>query len=126
MAASAQPSTSASQWFTGANGRAVLPRWPRDSCTRLPQDGRAALAALTWTTTAAVRIKQLTEDEVSVCDSDRMAKPVVVSATPSQNTVRFYLGRGYAPLAHPLAELYAEDEVRPSAGCVMRLQETWL
>ena len=30
---------------------------------------------------------------------------MVVSATPSQNTVRFYLGRGYRPMAEPLAEL---------------------
>jgi len=31
---------------------------------------------------------------------------MVVSATPSQNTVRFYLGRGFAPMANPLAELF--------------------
>lgn len=31
---------------------------------------------------------------------------MVVSATPSQNTVRFYLGRGFRPMAQPLAELY--------------------
>jgi GNAT superfamily N-acetyltransferase len=30
---------------------------------------------------------------------------IVVSATPSQNTVRFYLGRGYRPMARPLPEL---------------------
>ena len=30
---------------------------------------------------------------------------IVVSATPSQNTVRFYLGRGYEPDAAPLPEL---------------------
>jgi GNAT superfamily N-acetyltransferase len=30
---------------------------------------------------------------------------MVVSATPSENTVRFYLGRGYQPMAEPLAEL---------------------
>ncbi len=29
----------------------------------------------------------------------------VVSATPSANTVRFYLGRGYEPTAEPLPEL---------------------
>ncbi len=32
---------------------------------------------------------------------------VVVSATPSGNTVRFYLGRGYEPDADPLPELLA-------------------
>jgi hypothetical protein len=31
---------------------------------------------------------------------------MVVSATPSANAVRFYLGRGYEPTAEPLAELY--------------------
>ena len=32
---------------------------------------------------------------------------IVVSATPSENTVCFYLGRGYRPMAQPLAELLA-------------------
>ena len=31
---------------------------------------------------------------------------IVVSATPSENTVRFYLGRGYELMAQPLPELY--------------------
>jgi GNAT superfamily N-acetyltransferase len=31
---------------------------------------------------------------------------IVVSATPSANTVRFYLGRGYEPMEEPLAELF--------------------
>jgi len=31
---------------------------------------------------------------------------IVVSATPSQNTVRFYLGRGYEPMEEPLPELF--------------------
>ena len=31
---------------------------------------------------------------------------MVVSATPSVNTVRFYMGRGFAPAAEPLPELY--------------------
>lgn len=31
---------------------------------------------------------------------------MVVTATPSQNTVRFYLGRGFKPMAEPLAELF--------------------
>jgi len=30
---------------------------------------------------------------------------MVVSATPSENTVRFYRGRGFQPMAEPLAEL---------------------
>ena len=32
---------------------------------------------------------------------------MVVSATPSVNTVQFYMGRGFAPTAEPLPELYA-------------------
>lgn len=32
---------------------------------------------------------------------------MVVSATSSENTVRFYLGRGFEPTADPLAELFA-------------------
>jgi GNAT superfamily N-acetyltransferase len=31
---------------------------------------------------------------------------MVVSATPSLNTVRFYLGRGFEPMSDPLPELY--------------------
>ena len=34
------------------------------------------------------------------------ASDMVVSATPSENTVRFYLGRGFQPAAEPLAELF--------------------
>ena len=30
---------------------------------------------------------------------------MVVSATPSENTVRFYQGRGFVPMAEPLPEL---------------------
>jgi GNAT superfamily N-acetyltransferase len=33
------------------------------------------------------------------------AKEMVVSATPSKNTVTFYLGRGFVPMRHPLDEL---------------------
>ena len=31
---------------------------------------------------------------------------MVVTATPTENTVRFYLGRGFQPMAEPLAELF--------------------
>jgi hypothetical protein len=31
---------------------------------------------------------------------------MVVSATPSENSVRFYAGRGYEPMAQPLPELF--------------------
>ncbi len=32
---------------------------------------------------------------------------MVVTATPTENTVRFYRGRGFEPMAEPLAELFA-------------------
>jgi GNAT superfamily N-acetyltransferase len=44
--------------------------------------------------------EQLEELARTAGDSD-----MVVSATPSGNTVRFYLGRGFQPMAQPLAEL---------------------
>jgi hypothetical protein len=34
---------------------------------------------------------------------------MVVSATPSENTVGFYRGRGFAPMAEPLAELLERE-----------------
>jgi GNAT superfamily N-acetyltransferase len=34
------------------------------------------------------------------------ASEMVVSATPSENTVRFYVGRGFHVMAEPLAELF--------------------
>lgn len=34
---------------------------------------------------------------------------LVVSATPSANTVRFYLRRGFEPMAEPLPELYQRE-----------------
>jgi GNAT superfamily N-acetyltransferase len=47
-------------------------------------------------------------------DLERIAREaghaeLVVSATPSENTVRFYLGRGYEPDAEPLAELLERE-----------------
>jgi predicted N-acetyltransferase YhbS len=47
-----------------------------------------------------------------LCDNlERMVRSagdpeMVVSATPSENTVRFYLGRGYELMAEPLPELF--------------------
>jgi|SRR5262245_34840844 len=35
---------------------------------------------------------------------------MVVSATPSENTVRFYLGRGFQPMAEPFAEFELEPD----------------
>jgi len=45
--------------------------------------------------------EQLEEIARTAGDSD-----MVVSATPSGNTVRFYLRRGFRPMAEPLAELF--------------------
>jgi ribosomal protein S18 acetylase RimI-like enzyme len=36
-------------------------------------------------------------------------REMVVSATPSAHTVRFYLRRGFEPMADPLPELYARE-----------------
>lgn len=45
-------------------------------------------------------------DELDQIARDGGATEMVVSATPSQNTVRFYLSRGYELLAQALPELY--------------------
>ena len=49
--------------------------------------------------------EQLEQIARSAGDSD-----MVVSATPSENTVRFYRGRGFQPMAEPLADLF---EIEP-------------
>jgi GNAT superfamily N-acetyltransferase len=46
-------------------------------------------------------------DELERVGRDAGSTTMVVSATPSANTVRFYLGRGYEPMAAPLPELVA-------------------
>ncbi len=45
-------------------------------------------------------------DELERIAADAGDAEVVVSATPSENTVRFYRGRGYEPMAEPFAELF--------------------
>ena len=45
--------------------------------------------------------EQLDEIAREAGDSD-----MVVTATPTENTVRFYLGRGFEPMAEPFAELF--------------------
>jgi GNAT superfamily N-acetyltransferase len=42
-------------------------------------------------------------EQIARTDGD---SDMVVTATPSENTVRFYLGRGFQPMAEPLAELF--------------------
>jgi GNAT superfamily N-acetyltransferase len=48
--------------------------------------------------------EQLEQIARTAGDSD-----MVVSATPSENTVGFYRGRGFAPMAEPLAELLERE-----------------
>jgi ribosomal protein S18 acetylase RimI-like enzyme len=45
-------------------------------------------------------------DELERIARDRGDTAMVVSATPSLHTVRFYERRGFAPMAEPLPELY--------------------
>jgi GNAT superfamily N-acetyltransferase len=45
-------------------------------------------------------------DELERWARDAGASEIVVSATPSENTVRFYLRRGYEPTGEPLPELF--------------------
>jgi GNAT superfamily N-acetyltransferase len=42
-------------------------------------------------------------DEIARAAGD---EEMVVTATPTENTVRFYLGRGFEPMAEPLPELF--------------------
>ena len=42
-------------------------------------------------------------EQIARTDGD---SDMVVSATPSENTVRFYLARSFQPMAQPLAELF--------------------
>ena len=45
-------------------------------------------------------------DELDLIARDAGDTEIVVSATPSENTVRFYMSRGYELMARPLPELY--------------------
>jgi GNAT superfamily N-acetyltransferase len=45
-------------------------------------------------------------DELDQIARDAGDTEIVVSATPSENTVRFYMGRGYELMAQALPELY--------------------
>jgi hypothetical protein len=48
-------------------------------------------------------------DELHQIARDAGDTEVVVSATPSENTVRFYMNRGYELMASPLPELYDRE-----------------
>ena len=45
-------------------------------------------------------------DELDLIARDAGDTEIVVSATPSANTVRFYMSRGYELMAEPLPDLY--------------------
>jgi GNAT superfamily N-acetyltransferase len=45
-------------------------------------------------------------DELERLAREQGDTAMIVSATPSLNTVRFYLGRGFQPMSEPLPELY--------------------
>jgi GNAT superfamily N-acetyltransferase len=48
-------------------------------------------------------------DELERLAREQGDTTMVVSATPSLNTVRFYLGRGFEPMPEPLPELYEPE-----------------
>jgi ribosomal protein S18 acetylase RimI-like enzyme len=54
-------------------------------------------------------IQRRLSDELDHIGRDAGAVQMVVSATPSENTVRFYLGRGYELMALALPELYERE-----------------
>jgi len=54
----------------------------------------------------ATGIGRRLSDELDLIARDAGDTEIVVSATPSGNTVRFYLSRGYELMAPPLPELY--------------------
>ena len=54
----------------------------------------------------AMGIGRRLSDELDLIARNAGAAEIVVSATPSQNTVRFYQARGYVVTDQPLPELY--------------------
>ena len=54
----------------------------------------------------ATGIGRRLSDELDLIARDAGDTEIVVSATPSENTVRFYLSRGYELMAQALPELY--------------------
>ena len=54
----------------------------------------------------ATGIGRLLSDELDLIARDAGDTEIVVSATPSENTVRFYLRRGYEVTNRPVPELY--------------------
>jgi GNAT superfamily N-acetyltransferase len=99
---------SASAWAADDRGEHSVEAKVREAQGYLDGGGIAQLAFLhvsaTWRATGigARLCAQLDQVARSAGDSE-----MVVSATSSENTVRFYLGRGFEPTAEPLAELFA-------------------
>jgi len=54
----------------------------------------------------AMGIGRRLSDELDLIARDAGDTEIVVSATPSENTVRFYRSRGYEVMAQPLPDLY--------------------
>jgi predicted N-acetyltransferase YhbS len=54
----------------------------------------------------ATGIGRRLSDELDLIARDGGHTGIVVSATPSENTVRFYINRGYELMAQALPELY--------------------
>ena len=75
-----------------------------------PTSGRASPSSHTSTSATAYRGAgiggRLSARSWSACRDEAGDTSMVVSATPSANTVRFYLGRGFEPMAEALPELY--------------------
>jgi GNAT superfamily N-acetyltransferase len=71
---------------------------------------RTGIAQLAWLHVSAPRratgIGSRLSDQLEQIARTAGDSSMVVSATPSENTVRFYLGRGFQPMAEPLAELF--------------------
>ena len=75
--------------------------WRRCGVPHLRPGDRPAGIPPRQRTVACDGYRQLEQTARTAGDSD-----MVVSATPSENTVRLYLGRGFQPMADPLAELF--------------------
>ena len=54
----------------------------------------------------ATGIGRRLSDELDLIARDAGDTEIVVSATPSENTVRFYMSRGYELMAQAMPELY--------------------
>ncbi|MFO7572065.1 MAG: GNAT family N-acetyltransferase [Gaiellaceae bacterium] len=121
---------SARAWLEGVGEHSVGAQ--RAACERLLDDGAVALGAFDGSRLVGIGIvlphlrpglAQLAflhvsdgyrgagigrrlSDDLERAARDAGDTEIVVSATPSENTVRFYLRLAYSPMAEPLPELY--------------------